>query len=82
MGLAPLAEVAPAVLGSCVAAYVAYYAVSHAKIFGGRPVSDMKTLTPAWKEAEQARFMNAVRGNFCCHAKHSNCMCGEIPSLE
>eukprot|EP00884_Botryococcus_braunii_P022040 jgi/Botrbrau1/851/Bobra.0352s0044.1 len=61
MTIAPFSKVAPAVVGSFVAAYVAYYAVAEAKLFGGRPASDIKTLTPAWKEAEKARFMNAPR---------------------
>lgn len=60
MTIAPFSKVAPTVAGSFVAAYVAYYAVAEAKIFGGRPASDIKTLTPQWKEEEAARFMNAV----------------------
>lgn len=71
MTIAPLAEVAPGIIGSFVAAYAAYYAITQAKIFGGRPVSDMKTLTPAWKEAEAARFMNAVRKTIFLPSKSS-----------
>jgi hypothetical protein len=59
--MVPFTKVGPALLGFAVLSGVCDYLVTGAKIFGGRPLSDMRTMTPAWKEAEKARFMNMVR---------------------
>lgn len=65
MTLVPFTKIVPALAGFFALSAVCDYAVAHQKIFGGRPLSDMRTMTPAWKEAEKARFMNMVRAQGC-----------------